>query len=62
MGSFRTADTVRIPYQDEPMVGAFVCNMESRKRTLNNNPKAPAGLAMLSDHTLSRHLCKLEVR
>ena len=57
MGSFRTADTVRIPYQDEPMVGAFVCNMESRKRkrTLNNNPKAPAGLAMLSDHTLSRH-------
>ena len=24
MGSFRTADTARIPYQDEPMVGAFV--------------------------------------
>ena len=24
MGSFRTADTARIPYQDEPVVGAFV--------------------------------------
>ena len=23
MGPFRTAETVRIPYQDEPMVGAF---------------------------------------